>query len=180
MIDIGERIKKRRLKLGLTQEELAARTELSKGFISQLERNLTSPSIATLMDILEALGTDISDFFAKDGDEKVVFSPDDMFVSDDAQIGSSVCWLVPNAQKNLLEPILVTFAPGGSSYPDDPHEGEEFGYVLSGSVTLKLGSRSFKIKKGESFCFKPTEEHYIVNNTQREARVIWVATPPSF
>lgn len=180
MIDIGDRIKIRRLKLGLTQEELAARTELSKGFISQLERNLTSPSIATLMDILEALGTDVSDFFAKDDDEKVVFTPDDMFVKDDGESGSSICWLVPNAQKNALEPILVTLEPGGSSYPDDPHEGEEFGYVLSGSVTLVLGLRRFKLRKGDSFCFKPTEEHYLINNTQREARVIWVATPPSF
>ncbi len=180
MIDIGDRIKRRRQKLGLTQEELAARTELSKGFISQLERNLTSPSITTLMDILEALGTDISDFFAKNEDAKVVFTPDDMFVNDDEQIGSSICWLVPNAQKNALEPIMVSIAPGGSTYPDDPHEGEEFGYVLSGSVTLILGLRRFKLKKGDSFCFNPTEEHYIINNSQREARVIWVATPPSF
>ena len=76
MIDIGDKIKRTRLKLGLTQEELAARTELSKGFISQLERNLTSPSIATLIDILEALGTDIADFFTTgDADEKVVFTP---------------------------------------------------------------------------------------------------------
>ncbi len=67
MIDIGDKIKRTRLKLGLTQEELAARTELSKGFISQLERNLTSPSIATLIDILEALGTDIADFFHNRG-----------------------------------------------------------------------------------------------------------------
>ena len=81
MIDIGDKVKRLRLKLGLTQEELAARTELSKGFISQLERNLTSPSISTLMDILEALGTDIASFFANDGvNEKVIFSPDDMFV----------------------------------------------------------------------------------------------------
>ena len=75
MIDIGAKIKGLRLKLGLTQEELAARTELSKGFISQLERNLTSPSIATLDDILEALGTDIASFFqANDPNEKVVFN----------------------------------------------------------------------------------------------------------
>ena len=180
MTDIGDRIKKRRQKLGLTQEELAARTELSKGFISQLERNLTSPSITTLMDILEALGTDISDFFARDVDEKVVFTPEDMFVNEDAEAGSSICWLIPNAQKNALEPIMVTVKPGGSTYPDDPHEGEEFGFVLSGSVTLVLGMRRFRLKKGDSFCFKPAEEHYITNNTQREARVIWVATPPSF
>ena len=180
MVDIGDRIKRRRQKLGLTQEELAARTELSKGFISQLERNLTSPSITTLMDILEALGTDISDFFARNDDEKVVFTPDDMFVSDDPEKGRSICWLVPNAQKNAIEPIMVTLSPGGSTDPDDPHEGEEFGLVLSGGVTLVLGMRRFKLKKGDSFCFNPTEEHYLINNTQRESRVIWVATPPSF
>ena len=55
MLEIGEKIKRRRVSLGLTQEELAARVELSKGFISQVERDLTSPSIATLTDILEAL-----------------------------------------------------------------------------------------------------------------------------
>ena len=180
MFDIGESIKRRRQKLGLTQEELAARTELSKGFISQLERNLTSPSIATLMDILEVLGTDVAEFFAQGDDEKVAFTPDDMFVKEDAEAGSSICWLVPNAQKNQLEPILVTLEPGGATYADDPHEGEEFGYVLSGSVTLILGLRRFKLKKGDSFCFKPSVEHYLVNGTQREARVIWVATPPSF
>ncbi|MBR3382325.1 MAG: cupin domain-containing protein [Clostridia bacterium] len=180
MVNIGERIKQKRLKLGLTQEELAARTELSKGFISQLERDLTSPSIATLMDILEVLGTDISDFFARDEEEKVVFTPDDMFVSEDDEVRSSICWLVPNAQKNALEPILVTLKPGGSTYPDDPHDGEEFGYVLSGSVTLILGARKFKLHKGDSFCYKPTEQHYLINGSQRDSRVIWVATPPSF
>ena len=58
--EIGRKLRRLRVKLGLTQEELAARTELTKGFISQLENDITSPSIATLMDILEALGTDIS------------------------------------------------------------------------------------------------------------------------
>ena len=53
---IGPKLKRRRILMGLTQEELADRTELSKGFISQLERDLTSPSIATLTDILQCLG----------------------------------------------------------------------------------------------------------------------------
>lgn len=181
MIDIGAKIKGLRLKLGLTQEELAARTELSKGFISQLERNLTSPSIATLDDILEALGTDIASFFqANDPNEKVVFNPDDMFEKVDDELHSSILWLVPNAQKNALEPILVTIEPGGCTLEDDPHEGEEFGYILSGSVTLIIGSRKLKLHKGDSFCFKPVETHYIINTAKREAKLIWVSTPPSF
>ena len=181
MVDIGNKIKRLRLKLDLTQEELAARTELTKGFISQLERNLTSPSIATLLDILEALGTDISAFFSSDEvNEKIVFTPDDMFVNDDDNLKISICWLVPNAQKNDIEPILVTLKPNGHTEPDDPHEGEEFGYVLSGTVMLCLGPRKLKLKKGDSFCFKTNETHYICNSSKREAKVIWVATPPTF
>lgn len=179
-MQIGDRIKRRRIRLGLTQEELAARTELSKGFISQLERDLTSPSIATLTDILEALGTDLADFFAELKDEKVVFGADDVFVKEDAEAGHSIYWLIPNAQKNLLEPIMVSLAQGGRTDEDDPHEGEEFGYVLAGSVTLHLGVRKFKVRCGSSFCFKPSSVHYIVNNGKKEAKVLWVATPPSF
>ena len=83
MLEIGEKIKRRRVSLGLTQEELAARVELSKGFISQVERDLTSPSIATLTDILEALGMSLADFFSQeDTNEKVVFGADDVFVKE--------------------------------------------------------------------------------------------------
>ena len=62
-MEIGKKIRELRVRKGLTQEELADRAELSKGFISQLERDLTSPSIATLLDILQCLGTTVNDFF---------------------------------------------------------------------------------------------------------------------
>ena len=55
-MDIGNKIKELRILYGLTQQELADRLELSKGFISQLERNLTSPSVGTLLDIIQCLG----------------------------------------------------------------------------------------------------------------------------
>lgn len=179
-MEIGEKIKSLRTKLGLTQEELAARTELSKGFISQLERDLTSPSIATLMDILEALGTNVSDFFSETPEEKVVFTAEDMFVKESPESGHSVMWLVTSAQKNALEPILVTLQPGGSTDEDAPHEGEEFGYVLSGSVNLILGNRKYKVRKGDSFYFHPSGPHSLKNAGKSEARVLWVSTPPSF
>ena len=65
-MDIGAKIKLLRIKNQLTLEELANRSELTKGFLSQVERNLTSPSIATLEDILEALGTSLGEFFSDD------------------------------------------------------------------------------------------------------------------
>ena len=73
-MEIGGKIKQLRMKNGLTLEELAERSELTKGFLSQLERNLTSPSIATLEDILEALGTTLGEFFAEEKEAKVVFT----------------------------------------------------------------------------------------------------------
>ena len=73
-MDIGYRIKQLRTKNNLTLEELASRCELTKGFLSQLERNLTSPSIATLQDIVEALGTTLAKFFQEETEEKLVFT----------------------------------------------------------------------------------------------------------
>jgi len=74
MYDIGSRIKALRIKNGLTLEELGSRTELTKGFLSQLERNLTSPSLTTLEDIVEALGVSMSRFFAEEDEEQIVFT----------------------------------------------------------------------------------------------------------
>jgi len=179
-MEIGNKIKELRIVKGLTQEELADRSELSKGFISQLERDLTSPSIATLVDILQVLGTDLKDFFKEEEDRQVVFHDSDYFEKIDESLNNKIEWIIPNAQKNMMEPIRLTLEPGGSTYPDVPHEGEEFGYILSGSITLHLGSKSYKVKKGESFYFIPSSSHYIDANNKTGATLIWVSTPPSF
>ena len=178
---IGERLRLLRLQRGLTQEELADRCELSKGFISLLERDLTSPSVATLQDILLSLGSDLSTFFAKHTDEKLVFGEDDICVKTDSEgIRGEIRWLVPAAQKNTMEPILVELGAGGETQLQDPHEGEEFGYVLAGSLVIELGERRVKAKKDESFYFKPASPHRILNPNKTPCKFIWVATPPSF
>ncbi|HHX62916.1 MAG TPA: cupin domain-containing protein [Epulopiscium sp.] len=179
-MDIGAKINQLRKKNGLTQEELADRCELSKGFISQVERSLTSPSIATLVDILESLGTNLQDFFNETTQEKIVFTKQDVFEKEDKELNNMITWLIPNAQKNDMEPILITIEPGGSSYVDEPHEGEEFGYVVAGAVNVNLGNKNFRAKKGDSFYFRPTSDHYISNTGKTKAIVLWVSTPPSF
>ena len=180
-MEIGSKIKRLRVRLGLTQEELAARTELTKGFISQLERDITSPSIATLMDILEALGTNVSEFFSDREDDGVMtYAADDMFIKADEEAGVTIRWLVTNAQRNALEPILVTLSPGASTEVEDPHEGEEFGYVLSGVITLVSGEQKRKVRRGDAFYFRPTGVHYLINTGKSEGKVLWVSTPPSF
>ena len=100
-MDIGKKLKELRVLKGLTQEELADRSELSKGFISQLERDLTSPSIATLMDILQCLGTNLKDFFNDSAEEQIVFCDGDYFEKVDDSLQNKIEWIIPNAQKIL-------------------------------------------------------------------------------
>lgn len=179
-MNIGEKIKRLRVKNSLTQEELADRCELTKGFISQVERDLTSPSIATFVDILEGLGTNLKDFFNETEDEKIVFTRDDAFESENTELKYILKWIVPNAQKNKMEPILIELEPEGRSKEIFPHEGEEFGYVITGNILVHIGAEKYKVKKGESFYYKANSNHYISNAGKTVASIIWVSTPPSF
>lgn len=178
-MEIGAKIKELRLKNGLTQEELGDRCELTKGYISQLENDLTSPSILSLKDILASLGSSLSEFFADEEEEKPVYTEDDYFekVSDQYTIK----WLVPTAQKNAMEPILMTVRPSGVTDKDLPHEGEEFGMVLEGEIMLNVGKRRFKASKGESFYFRSSKTHFLENlSDTNEAIVLWMSCPPNF
>ena len=177
-MDIGAKIKRLRLSNQLTLEELANRSELTKGFLSQLERDLTSPSIATLENILEALGTNLKDFFSEDEDEQIVFSKDDFF--ENTQDDYKISYIIPNAQKNEMEPILIELKEDKKSMEIDPHDGEEFGYVIQGKVTLVNGEEEYDVKKGETFYLKGNLPHYIINKNDTLAKVIWVSAPPIF
>lgn len=173
---IGKRIKEIRLQQGLTQEELADRCELSKGFISQIEHDSTSPSISTLVDILTALGTSLDQFFQREKREQVVFGDDDMFIKEEEH--SKITWLVPNAQKNEMEPILIELDVQGSTNSYDPHEGELFGYVIQGEIVLVLGDKRMAVKAGESFYILEPVRHHI--EAVKKSKFIWVSTPPMF
>lgn len=176
---IGNKIKELRLSCELTQEELADRCELTKGYISQLENDLTSPSIATLIDILSALGTNLKDFFADDKQEEKVSFNKEEFIEKVTE-SYTLNWLVPNAQKNTMEPIYLALNPSCSTDEDFPHEGEEFGYVLKGEIILHLGKRKIKVKRGESFYFTANVVHSIENRSSNVAEIVWVSSPPSF
>lgn len=177
-MNIGLKLKELRILKGLTQEELADRAELSKGFISQLERNLTSPSIATLLDILQCLGTTIGEFFNESPEEQIVFGKSDYFEKLDIELKNEIKWIIPNAQKNVMEPIMLTLEAEGETYPDNPHEGEEFGYVLQGSIAIHIGNKVYRAKKGESFYFVSDKKHYLTSKSG--ATILWVSSPPSF
>lgn len=176
---IGQKIRDLRNQNGLTQQELADRTELTKGYISQLERGQVAPSVATLLDLIECLGSTASDFFRETENEQIVFREQDYFekIDDD---GNSIQWTVPAAQKNQMETLLVKLRPGTVLPEDKPHDGEEYGFVIEGKIQLHLGEQVYIVQKGESFYFEARKEHYIENPGTQEAKLVWVSTPPSF
>lgn len=177
-MDLGAKIRQMRNQKNLTQKELADRCELTKGYISQLENNLNSPSIATLTDILNALGSNLSEFFKEESEEKVVFSKNE-FIEKDSD-GVLFNWLIPNAQKNMMEPVLVELRLGASTPSDVPHEGEEFGFVLEGKIAIVLGKKHYICKKGEAFYYPAEKPHYVYNKGTGTAKFLWISTPPNF
>lgn len=177
-MNLGLKIKERRVLLMLTQQELANRCELTKGYISQLENNKVSPSIETLGLILEVLGTNFSDFFNEKKNNKVVFSKEEQYVKEfDGYVQT---WLVPTAQEHMMESIIVNIKPNSETFHDYPHTGEEFGYVIDGEVEIIYGDKSYVCNKGESFYIITNQEHYLKNNCNNNAVVLWVSCPPNF
>lgn len=90
------------------------------------------------------LGTDLKEFFSDSQDTQISFKETDYFEKIDEELKNKIEWIIPNAQKNMMEPIRLSLFPGGSTYPDNPHDGEEFGYIISGSATLHLGKKRIK------------------------------------
>ena len=185
-MEIGEKVKRLRLQRGLTQEELAARTELSKGFISQLERDITSPSIATLMDILEALGTDIAAFFNETQNEKVVYPAEDMFVKE-ADGGAATCWLVTSAQRNRARAHPRHAARRRRHRAGRPARGRGVRLCPAGRRLAAAGRAALPRAPGRQLLFRPTAPHWLIDirigcatRGHTQARVLWVSTPPSF
>ena len=176
---IGERIRNLRQSSNLTQEELAERAGLTKGFISQIERDLTSISLDSLIQLLEALDENISDFFREASAEKIVFREQDRVLIDKERIEKFEL-LVPGSTNRRLEPILLTLKLGQATPKEKPNEGEEFGYVLRGKVDLRFGKDVLQMKKGECFYFSAEKEHWLQNTSSQNAVVLWISSPPYF
>ena len=128
----------------------------------------------TIYDTREALAR----FFGAESPKQIVFTNKDFFV--DTQDEYQIEWIVPNAQKNEMEPILLTLPPKGTSQTMDSHFGEEFGYVLKGNVTLVRDNKKYKLKAKDTFYMNGRISHYLYNHGNSEALVLWVTNPPMF
>jgi transcriptional regulator with XRE-family HTH domain len=179
-LKIGEKIRRLRKANNLTLEELANRTYLTKGFLSQLERDLTSPSITTLKGILDVLGEELADFFRDVKHERVHFDRKARVLSSASTEEMTVEVLVPSAQSRVMDPVLVSLEPGSYTETHNPHEGEEFGFLLQGKVTLWVDKVAYRMRKGGCFYFSSAREHRLQNTGKVVAKILWIVSPPVF
>ena len=176
-MEIGHQLRALRIQKGLTQEELAERTDLSKGYISQLENDLSSPSMDTFFDILEVLGCHAADFFDEGPEEALtIYRQEDMTMMEDAKHHTMVTWLNPDSNEHEMEPVILEFAVGGAYKTFQPSLAEAFGYVLEGSIQVKVGKQVEVVSKGESFYFEAKAKHQISNAAKTTSKVLVVAT----
>ncbi|RID85090.1 XRE family transcriptional regulator [Peribacillus asahii] len=176
-MQIGKKIKKLRLQKGLTQEELGERTDLSKGYISQLERDLSSPSMETFFTILEVLGCTPKRFFDEEERiQKVVYEEDVQTFFVDEGRGYQIQWLVPESNEKEMEPIRLILQEKGEFKQFEPSLSETFGYVLKGRVMVRVGKRAYFAKAGESIYFHASDEHQIVNDFNGPSELLLVVT----
>lgn len=179
---LGTKLKSIRKDRGYSLEDLARRTGFSKSFLSQIENGKNSPSIASLKKITQALEISIGEMFQADRGDQVYFlkkadrTPFEV-VKDQVifEFGASK---VPNRK---MEAIFFSLLPGGESEGDYTHEGEEFGTVTEGVLSLSLGGTEYRLEVGDSIYFSSSMPHRWRNpSPDVTMRAIWVITPPTF
>ena len=135
-------------------------------------------SVVTLTDLIECMGTTQAEFYPdEERDEDI--TEQEYFEKLD-EVGNSRQWIVPTAQKFQMEPLLVVVQPHSSLEEDKPHNGEEFGYLMSGRLNVHLGDKVYHLKSGESFYYQASQKHRLENPGSRPAKLLWISTPPEF
>ncbi|KXJ58818.1 MAG: Cro/Cl family transcriptional regulator [Thalassospira sp. Nap_22] len=180
---VGDQMRGLRKAKGMTLQSLAKKTALSVGYLSQLERNLASPSIRALSAIARALGVNISWFFAEpDG---VQSKESSVVVRAKARRSLSFASgirdeLLCPSLTGALEMLLCTLEPGASSGDLYTHTGEEAGFVSNGQLELRIEDDVFLLNAGDSFHFDCSRPHGYRNPGSEVTIVVWAVTPPHY
>ena len=180
-VAVGQRIRNLRRTRAMSLETVAARTDLSIGFISQIERGLSSPSLRVLATLADVLGVGIAGLFgAKDNanpaPDAVVTRRRQRAKLNLWRTGISKQLLSPAGSEGRLNLFLVHMEPGGSTGDElYTHDGEEAGLVIEGEMKLTVDAESWTLKQGDSFRFASRRPHRFNNpSDERKAVVLWV------
>ncbi|WP_395100432.1 cupin domain-containing protein [Streptomyces noursei] len=177
---IGQHLRRERLARGLTLEKLAEETGLSRSYLSNVEREVNSPTINTLRTIVDALGTTLSRLFRElDREPSVLTRPDQRVELTRAGVPGVTYALLNPKHGGQLEMMLLEVAPGASS-GDNPHThgGEEVGLLLSGELDYWIAGVQYHLTPGDCVSFNSSVPHRYSNPGDIPAVCVWSETPP--
>lgn len=181
MENIGKKIKALRRENRMTLQQLGEISGLTASYISQIEREQTSPSIASLKKIAEAFNVRIVDFFVGGSEEEpVVMTPGDRPQVSLKGWRAHIQQLVKTVSGKRMQPFYTVIEPGGGSREPYSHVGEEFGIVLEGLLTLTVGETVSQVPAGHSFYYSSLIPHAWTNKGKERTVVVWVVSPPSW
>ncbi|MCU5745648.1 XRE family transcriptional regulator [Staphylococcus sp. SQ8-PEA] len=175
-MNLGQKLKDLRKVKNLTQEELAERTDLTKGYISQIESSHASPSLDKFLIILEVLGTEPSDFFKQEAEMKVLYPKEQQITYDEYDDGYLLNWLVNQSNEFEMEPLLITLRAYASYKQFAPSDSETFIYCLKGCVKLDLGEHEYYADPGDALYFKANQMHCLSNPSDQASQALIVVT----
>jgi transcriptional regulator with XRE-family HTH domain len=179
-LDLGERLRSIREEKSISLSQLAEKTGYTKSFISQVEKNRTSPSISSLLRITDALGINPQEILHRGGtSEKILVKKSERDLYFHKKSKAQFEFLFTKNPKRKMEPLFVTIEAGGCSDAYS-HDGEEFGTVLKGSLELTVGDETFLMEEGDSVYFNSQVKHHWKNNGSTKTIALWITTPPSF
>jgi transcriptional regulator with XRE-family HTH domain len=174
---VGARVRSLRRERGLTIEQLAAATGLTKGFISQLERDRTAPSLSSIARICDALGVRLSTIFEGEPEPALVRRTERVAMDGDFP---SENYLLSSRDEQRFQAIESYVAPGGGAGDElNSLPGEmEFVYVLEGALVLQVGDETHRLDEGDAITYPLSKPHTWRNASDaKPARVLWIAAP---
>lgn len=174
-MELGNKIRKLRLSLGLTQEEVAARADLARSFISQVETSKTSPTVENLERIIKAVGSDLKSFFSDYKSQKVLYKKEERVPVYDEPQGITSQMLMNEVEDKKIDAFMTILEPDAETEAEDFHEGDEFGFVLEGELTLFLDEKPYALETGDCFYYQADKVHQLKNHRKdKQAKILWI------
>ena len=177
-VSFGEALRYRRKELGLTLEDVAARSGLSPSFISLAERRKAVPSIVSLINLAKALEVDVNYFIEPPKMGRVLHRAAEPEIY---KIDSPVTYMRLSAgHRDQKMDSFIFVIPPGPTFPRVHRDGESFYYILDGHLHFEVDDEVFELEPGDSLHFNSRHSYTMQNRGSSPVRVLWVGTPPLF
>jgi|TARA_B110000908_G_C10248693_1_gene450468 transcriptional regulator with XRE-family HTH domain len=183
-LDIGQRLKQIRIDRGLSQRELATRAGLTNGTISLIEKDKTSPSVASLKSLLDAIPISMAEFFCALEDQdspKIFYRAHELTQVAPEGAGQVSLRQLGNAREHSLQVLHETYPTGADTGPEFlSHEGEEAGIITCGQIELTVGENVDVLNTGDGYMFDSRQPHRFRNIASAPCEIVSALTPPVF